>query len=64
MAELPYCYVRLNREASVREDKVEQESIILPRDQVQTSFLALLSALGCLNTRALPFKGKYTMFHP
>ena len=61
-AELPNCYVRLNREASIREDKVAQEAIIFPRDQLQTSLLSILSPGGCINTRTLPFKGKYIMF--
>ena len=61
-AQLPYCYVRLSDEALVREDMVPKETVILTREQAQTTFLRFARATNYLNTRISPMKGGYTMF--
>ena len=61
-AQLPFCYVRLSAQASVREDRVPKETVIYPRDQAQTAFLKVVRAAECVNTRLSPEKGGFTMF--
>ena len=63
---LPYCFVRLSQEASVREDRVPKETVIYPRERAQTCLMQEMKEAECVNSRLLPYKGNLTMFqtHP
>ncbi|XP_066978802.1 uncharacterized protein [Macrobrachium rosenbergii] len=55
-------FVRLTEEAWIRSDKVPRETVIIPRDQAQSSLLRTLTEWQADNTKLTPFKGNYTMF--
>ena len=61
-AELPFCWVRLSQDASIREDRVPKETVLYPRDRAQNCFMTVMKAAGYVNTRLVPFTGKFTMF--
>ena len=58
----PNCYMRLNPEASIREDRVPKESVLLPKEEAQKCMLQALHRGNCVNSKILPFKGNYTIF--
>ena len=60
--ELPFCYVRLSEEASIREDRVPKETILYPKDRAQNCLMQAMKDAGCSNSRIVPFKGSLTMF--
>ena len=45
--ELPFCYIRLRQEVSVREDRVPKETIIYPRERAQSSVLSYADYEEC-----------------
>ena len=61
-ANFPFCYVRLNQEAAVREDKVPKETVLYSRDRAQTMLMKCMKDTGCVNTKVLPAYGNLAMF--
>ena len=59
---LPYVYLRLKPEAVFRQDKVPKETVLFPLNVAQPGVTRLCKETGALNTKAVPFKGTYTMF--
>ncbi|XP_068229053.1 LOW QUALITY PROTEIN: uncharacterized protein [Palaemon carinicauda] len=55
-------YARLTEEALVRVDKVPKETVIYPKEQVQSAWVWTLNEWDCVNTKLTPHKGTYTMF--
>ena len=61
-AAYPNCFMRLTEAASVRTDKIPKETVILPREKVQSTLLGLFSHTSCENTRVTPPGDQFTTF--
>ena len=61
-ADLPFCYVRLHPDATVREDRVPKETVLVSRERAQAIFVQSSKMADFQNTREVPHKGSFTMF--